>query len=118
MTDPVVPEPGLNAANPPAPPPAVAKSPALSILALIAGILGVLVGVIGAGFLFSVAGVVLGHLGQHKEPEARGFWLTGLITGYLGVVLNVIVLIFWVALWLALLANGDLGNMSDFYNYR
>ncbi|PRY67594.1 hypothetical protein B0I08_106201 [Glaciihabitans tibetensis] len=78
---------------------APAKSPVLSIISLIAGILGVLAGFIGWGLLFSIGAVVLGHLGQRKEPAAKGMWLTGLITGYAGIVLNLIILaIFIVAL--------------------
>lgn len=56
----------------------------LSLLAMIFGIIGVLVSCCyGAGFLFSLAGVILGHLGLKREP-ARGMALAGLITGYVG----------------------------------
>lgn len=68
----------------------------LSLLAMIFGIVGVALSCCyGAGFLFSVAGVVLGHLGLKRE-SARGMALAGLITGYVGVAGA---LIFWVALF-------------------
>lgn len=78
------------ASTPPQPPsPYYAAGPqkpptTLSLLAMIFGIVGVLVSCCyGAGFLFSLAGVILGHLGLKREP-ARGMALAGLITGYVG----------------------------------
>jgi hypothetical protein len=71
---------------------APAKTPVLSLISLIAGILGILAGFVGWGLLFAIAAVVLGHLGQRKEKAAKGMWLTGLITGYAGILLNVIIL--------------------------
>ncbi len=56
----------------------------LSLLALIFGIIGIPISCCyGAGLLFSLAGVVLGHLGLKRE-QARGMALGGLITGYVG----------------------------------
>jgi predicted lipid-binding transport protein (Tim44 family) len=96
MTDPVNPEPTSYAAPEPTPYSSYnqqpAKAPVLSIISLIAGILGVLAGFVGWGLLFSIGAVVLGHLGQRKEKAAKGMWLTGLITGYAGVLLNILVL--------------------------
>lgn len=78
------------ASNPPPPPsPYYAAGPqkpptTLSLLAMIFGIVGVLVSCCyGAGFLFSLAGVILGHLGLKRE-SARGMALAGVITGYVG----------------------------------
>jgi hypothetical protein len=50
---------------------------------------------------------VLGHLGQRKEPAARGFWLTGLITGYVGILVNIVVIIIWIVFFVAVASNGD-----------
>jgi hypothetical protein len=116
MADPIEPVPQSSAANPTTYP--SGKSPILSILSMIGGILGVLAGVVGSGLLFSVAGVVLGHIGQRKEPEAKGFWLTGLITGYVGVLLNLIVLGIWIALWILFATSGEMRDFDDFYRYR
>jgi len=82
-------------ASPTAPyatPGAPAKAPVLSIISLIAGILGVLAGFVGWGLLFSIGAIVLGHLGQKRETAAKGFWLTGLITGYVGLAINLILI--------------------------
>jgi hypothetical protein len=103
MTDPSTPEP-----QPYAPPPiAAAATPVLSIISMIVGILGFLIGFFGLGLLFAIGAVVLGHLGQRKEPAAKGFWLTGLITGYVGILVNVVVIIFWIIATIALLNAGN-----------
>ena len=81
------------------------RSPLLSILALVAGIVGLVFALIfgwipfvGAilGLLISAAGVVLGHLGQRRERSAKGFWLTGLITGYIGAAISLLWLVVWI----------------------
>ncbi|GAB3607725.1 hypothetical protein GCM10027413_31340 [Conyzicola nivalis] len=107
MTDPTVPEPAPY--SQPIPPlgGTDAPTPTLSIISMILGILGLLIGIVGGGLLFSVGGVVLGHLGQRKEPAAKGFWLTGLITGYVGILLNVVVIVVWIIFFITVAATGD-----------
>jgi hypothetical protein len=68
------------------------QSKTLSLIGMILGILGVLSGFFGWGLLFAIGAVVLGHLGKRREPTAKPFWLTALITGYIGIALNVVVL--------------------------
>ncbi|GAA0998195.1 hypothetical protein GCM10009563_21860 [Subtercola frigoramans] len=90
----------------------MAKSPVLSIIGMVAGILGFLISLVSfgiGGFLFSVGGVVLGFLGRKKEPAARGFWLTALITGFAGLALSVIlILVFIIAI---------VSNINTSYSY-
>ena len=75
--------------------PTAKPAPTLSIISMIAGILGLLGGFFyGLGGLFSIAAVVLGFIGKKKEPEAKGFWLTGIITGFVGIALSAIVIVF------------------------
>ncbi len=76
---------------------APAKSPVLSIIALIAGIVGVLLSLFafGSGIVPGIAAVVLGFLGRSKEPQARGLWLTGLILGFVAIAVAILV---WVVL--------------------
>ena len=86
---------------------------------MISGILGVVIGFIGWGLLFSIGAVVLGHLGQRKERAARGFWITGLITGYLGILVNIVVIVIWVIVLVALASTGnwnwyDYQDLNDF----
>lgn len=52
---------------------------------MIFGIVGVVASCCyGAGFLFTVTAIILGHLGLRRE-SARGMALAGVITGYAGV---------------------------------
>jgi hypothetical protein len=105
MTDPTVPDPVPQ----PIPPldRTAAATPTLSIISMILGILGLLIGIVGGGLLFSVGGVVLGHLGQRKEPDAKGFWLTGLISGYVGILLNLVVIVVWIIFFVTVASTGD-----------
>lgn len=94
------------AALPPAPPayapaaayPYAAGAPkpttTLSLLAMIFGIVGLVLSCCyGAGVLFGIAGIVLGHLGRKRET-AQGMALTGLITGYASAALSIVMWIF------------------------
>jgi hypothetical protein len=90
----------------------------LSIISLVAGIIGILgfpvvafIPIIGGvlGLFIPAAAVVLGFLGRRKEPAAKGFWLTGLITGFVGVLLAIISIV----VWGIILAN--LGSYSGQY---
>ncbi|MBE1561367.1 hypothetical protein H4W81_004146 [Nonomuraea africana] len=79
----------------------------------IAALITSLVGLIACG-LPSIVGVILGHIsmGQIKRTgeEGRGMGLAGLILGYVGVVLWVIL---WVS-WIGLL--GYAASVSGEYN--
>lgn len=66
----------------------------LSLASLIIGIASVLLSFASLGLLPSIAAVILGHLGQRRQPYARPLWLTGLITGYIGLGISLIWLLF------------------------
>ncbi|MCU1422639.1 MAG: hypothetical protein JWN36_2290 [Microbacteriaceae bacterium] len=125
MTDenlpPVPPEPSA-APVPPAPPaasvppaapaapaatpyvaPAAGPSKVLSLVGMILGIVGAFFSLFGGwGFLFSIAAIVLGFLGRNREGQpARGFWLTALITGFVGIAISIIWLIVYIAIGIA-----------------
>ncbi len=74
-----------------------APSKTLSIISLVAGIVGLFFGT-----LPSIAAIVLGFLGRSREPHARGFWLTGIILGFVGLVLGFI----WIAIIVSLSVAG------------
>jgi hypothetical protein len=79
------------------------RTPVLSIISMIAGIVGLLANfAFGAGIILSVGAVVLGFLGKGREPQAKGFWLTGLITGFAGIAIAVIVWVVLIIGWIAL----------------
>jgi len=63
----------------------------LAIASLVTGIVGILGSFIFLGFLPGVAAVILGHLAQKRQPYARGFWLTGLITGYISAAIGLLI---------------------------
>src|SRR5690606_14562593 len=65
----------------------------LSIASMVCGIVGLVLSFFMVGFLPALAAVILGHIGMKKEPTAKGFSLTGLITGYAGIALSLIVVL-------------------------
>jgi hypothetical protein len=48
---------------------------------------------VGWGLVPAIAAIITGHIAQKKQPYARPFWLTGLITGYVGAAIGLIVTI-------------------------
>lgn len=62
----------------------------LSIASMITGIAGVLFSLFAFGFLPALAAVITGHLAQKRQPYAKPFWLTGIITGYVGIGISLI----------------------------
>lgn len=113
-------------APPPAPgytPPTTAYAPAgglapkktLSLIGMIAGIVGLLgfwivfIPIIGSVLQLFIPGaaLVLGILGRKREGiPAKGFWITAIITGIVGLVIAIIALIGWIALFAVGNANG------------
>jgi hypothetical protein len=101
---------------PPPPPPAYYAQPApyaparpqgLSIASLITGIVGVLFCSFGFGFLPSLAAVITGHIARRRQPYSRGMWLTGLITGYVGLAISVVTIVVIVIVAVVAIANPD-----------
>jgi hypothetical protein len=124
--EPVAPQAAAPATPPPAPPVAppppagyaapapayatgvVAPKKTLSLIGMIAGIVGlvgfwiVFIPVVGSilGLFLPAAALVLGILGRKREGvPARGFWLTAIITGIVGLVIAVIALIGWIVVF-------------------
>lgn len=104
------------AANPYATGGAPAKAPVLSIISLIAGIVGflgawiVVIPIVGSilGLFIPAAAIVLGVLGKKKEPQAsKGLWLTGIILGAVSLAIAVIALIIWIILFATAGATGN-----------
>lgn len=86
----------------------------LSIVGMILGILGAFSSLFGGwGILFSIAAVVLGFLGRKREPGARGFWLTSIIVGFVGIFIALI----WGIVWIFIIGYA-LSHGSDYrYGY-
>ncbi|MDJ0334197.1 hypothetical protein QMG83_03055 [Salinibacterium sp. G-O1] len=73
----------------------------LSIVAMIVGILGVLMSFVGLGFLPALAAVIMGHLAQKRQPWAKPFWVTALVTGYVGLGISLIAGLFFLFVFIA-----------------
>ncbi len=86
----------------------------LSLIGMIAGIVGIVISIFGGwGFIFSVGAIVLGFFGRSREGAvARPFWLTALITGFVGIALSVIWLIVFIVGFVIFASAG-----SALYNY-
>lgn len=117
MTDENLTPPPAAGYTPPTPPapaapysgiPVAAPSKTLSLIGMIAGIVGVFISLFGGwGLIFSIAALVLAYLGKKREGLlAKPFWLTGLITGYAGVALSVIWLVVYIIGFVVLASVG------------
>ncbi|PPH44794.1 hypothetical protein C5D09_12295 [Rathayibacter sp. AY1C9] len=93
---------------PPAPP-VVPRT--LSLVGMILGIVGLVITLFAAGFgfLLSAPAVVLGFLGRRREPAARGFALTAIITGFAGIAVSLIYLAVFLVFVVVALAAGTSG---------
>nr|RZI37183.1 hypothetical protein BJQ95_00384 [Cryobacterium sp. SO1] len=97
--------------------PPVAKQPILSILSLVAGVIGILGSPVAffpifggiLAIILPAAAVVLGFIARNKEPNGKGFWLTGIITGFVGIALALLSIL----LWALVFASVPMNN----YNY-
>lgn len=70
------------------------KTPVLGIIGMICGIVSVVFfWIYGLGIFPAAAAIVLGFLSRRKETASKGFWLTALITGFVGLALAIIVII-------------------------
>lgn len=78
----------------------------LSIAAMITGIAALFLSFVSLGFLPSIAAVILGHFGQKRQPYARPFWITGLITGYIALGISLI----WGLFFFGSIITGIIGS--------
>lgn len=85
----------------------------LAITSMILGIAGLVLTLFSFGFLPALAAVITGHMAQKRQPWAKPFWLTGIITGYVGVGLGLIIGIFWVILFAV--GFGSVGLLGSYY---
>lgn len=66
---------------------------------------------VGFGFFLlpQVAAVILGHMALRREPSGRGFAIAGLVMGYIGIALTILVIVVF-ALLLAGLSTTSSGT--------
>jgi hypothetical protein len=77
-----------------------AEPRALSVLALVLGVIGLVSSLTGVGLVFGLAAVILGHVGRRREPRGRALAVTGAIVGYAALAISVIWLVITLANWL------------------
>jgi len=70
--------------------PVAAAPQGLSLTSMITGIASIVLALFSLGLFPGIAAVITGHMAQKRQPWARGMWLTGLITGYIGVGISLI----------------------------
>ena len=70
----------------------------LSLIGMISGIVGVLA--FGWFVPASIAALILGYMGKNREGlAAKGFWLTAIITGWIGAAITIIGAIAFIAIF-------------------
>ena len=62
-----------------------------------------------------VAAVILGHLAQRKQPYARGYWITGLITGYITIALSLLTVVFFIVIFAVI--PDDYSSVSNAFGF-
>jgi hypothetical protein len=78
----------------------------LSIASMVVGLVSLFLSLFGSGLLPGIAAVITGHLAARRQPHAKGFWLTGIITGYVSIGIGLIVVAFWVVIFAVGAASG------------
>ncbi len=89
----------------------------LAIASMVTGIASIVFSVYGFGILPSIAAIITGNLARKRQPLARGFWLAGLICGYIGLgfaILWIIGIIIFIAYFAANASTLDSGNYSTY----
>jgi hypothetical protein len=101
--------PGTGYAAPTYTPPQAGPPQGLSIASMILGIGGLILQFAGFGFPPALAAVITGHLAQKRQPYARPFWLTGIITGYVGLGISLILGIVLIVAIIAIMSTSYYG---------
>jgi hypothetical protein len=86
-------------------------SKGLSITSMVLGI----VSVVTVLFWFlsvplGIAALVTGILGRKRNAGAKGFWLTGIITGVIGILLSIILVVIAIAFVNTAIQNGEING--------
>jgi hypothetical protein len=83
----------------------------LSITSMVLGIASVLLSFCyGFGFLPAVAAVITGHMATKRQPYAKVYWLTGIITGYASIGIALL----WVLILVVIVFASAPGGFSRF----
>ena len=91
---------------------AAAPPKGMSLASLITGIGSIVTLSFGIGFFAGIAAVILGFIAKKNQPYAKGFWLTGIITGFVAIGISVIGLVAIILFYA--LALGSYGSYDSF----
>jgi len=84
---------------------------------MVLGIVGVFFSLgYGFGLFPSIAAVITGHLARKRQPYARGFWLAGMICGYVGLGISVLWIIGIILFAVFAISNPGAFDSSSFSN--
>ena len=118
MTDPNVPSqtPATPPATPYTAPAGTAPKQGLSLTSFILGLAGIVFSwALIFGLLVSVAAVILGFIAKGKEPNApKWMWIVGLITGGIGVLISLLILVFWIIAFATFASVGGLTQIPGY----
>jgi len=83
----------------------------LSITSMVLGIVG-FVGswIYGIGLFPAIAAVIIGFIARKRQPQGKGFWLTGLITGWVGIAICILWIVGLILLFTVFINNPDFRN--------
>jgi hypothetical protein len=83
----------------------------LSITSMVLGIVG-LVGsfIYGFGLFPVIAAVITGFIARKRQPQGKAFWLTGLITGWVGIAICILWIVGLILLFTVFINNPDFRN--------
>ena len=94
-------------------PAAVGSPQGLSVASMVCGITGIVASFALLGLLPALAAVITGHLAARRQPLARPFWLTGLITGYVGLAISLLTILAVVIPLILAFTFWNSGEMMD-----
>ena len=84
---------------------------------MVTGIASLVFSFYGFGILPSIAAIITGNLARKSQPHARGFWLAGLICGYVGLgfaILWIVGIIIFIVYFAANPSTIDSGDYSTY----
>lgn len=74
----------------------MSNSKVFAIISFVCGLLALVTGCFGGGFLLAIAAIVLGIISRKKDESKKGLAITGIITGAIGFVTSCIALIIYI----------------------
>lgn len=71
----------------------MSNSKVFAIISFICGLVSIVFGCFGGGFLFGIAAIVLGVISRKRNEDKKGLAVTGIITGIVGTLFSIVMII-------------------------